>query len=358
MPPLRITAGLGLVAAGALAYSLAGRAPARSTPSPSRTTVANVSRPAAGSLPVMAATARSGRPSSAASTPRVTEVLRAAWGSGPGELGRVLAKEGAPFGPMSFAVTATGRILVLDQTNQRVAIFEQGKPAGTIALPGDNFDDVALSGPIAVALLDRTGTGRIVLHQGKAGPLREVSLRDAGIAEPGTVTALFSRPDGLYVELDHAELRRVTDASGQLDTTGATAPGRFSADGRKSLRAKVVGASEVEIVATEPGGSRSTARIVFPGEILSVNALESDPAGRTFLAATVIEEDDAPPHALIRHEETLVVLDASLTETSRVQLPAKKGPEEQLRAYRTGEDGFLYHLALESTGAVMRRIEP
>ena len=60
-------------------------------------------------------------PGTAAADPEV--VVRADWGSAPGQLGRRGGDESAPEGPMSFAVAPDGGVWVLDQVNRRVVRF-------------------------------------------------------------------------------------------------------------------------------------------------------------------------------------------------------------------------------------------
>src|SRR4051794_21224892 len=59
----------------------------------------------------------------AASTGAPPAVVRAKWGSGPGELGRDRPKEGNPEAPMSVTVDGEGRAVVLDQVNGRIVRF-------------------------------------------------------------------------------------------------------------------------------------------------------------------------------------------------------------------------------------------
>ena len=60
-------------------------------------------------------------------------VLTASWGGGRDQLGRDRPAEGSPVGPMSFAADARGRLLVLDNVNDRVV--RRGPDGKTEAMP-------------------------------------------------------------------------------------------------------------------------------------------------------------------------------------------------------------------------------
>lgn len=288
-----------------------------------------------------------------------TRVLEAAWGAGPGDLGRSVARESSPMAPMSFLPDASGRALVLDQVNHRVQVVEAGRVVRSIPLPSETFDDVARLGGDRVALLDRLVAGSVAVVDPSGKIEREIALVGEGIARAGDATSLHARDDGLWVEVDHDKLVRVADERGVAVASRSVVPGRFSADGRSWLSARVDADRAVTVTITPRDGSPATrGRVAFPLPVLSIAALESDPGGRVMLVAVTIEESPVAPYEVSRVDETLVVLDRGLAEQRRVALPPKSMPEEQLTRYRAGADGALYTLELDERGATLRRIDP
>ncbi len=261
--------------------------------------------------------------------------------------------------PMSFVPGGDGRALVLDQVNQRVQVIEAGRAARSIPLPSESFDDVAPLPGGRVAALDRLDTGSVAVVDATGRVEREIALAGDGIARGGDATSLHARADGVWVEVDHDRLVRVADERGQPVTSRELVPGRFSADGRAWLGARVDADRAVTVTSTpRDGGAATRARVAFPLPVLSIAALESDAAGRVLLVAVSIDESPEPPFDVLSVAETLVVLDRALGELRRVALTPKSMPEEQLTRYRVGPDGALYTLELDERGPTLRRIDP
>jgi hypothetical protein len=130
--------------------------------------------------------------------PPQDNVFTAPWGSAEGELGRRVPEEGAPEGPMSFVVSEDGRVFVLDQVNQRVQVFKDGKFSREIKIPGDTFQDLAVDPDGRVVLLDRLAQKAVVFLD----PEQRVPLKGPHVPEGGGVTGLFLN-DGVWVEVEH-----------------------------------------------------------------------------------------------------------------------------------------------------------
>ncbi|MBI5481204.1 MAG: hypothetical protein HY906_20265 [Deltaproteobacteria bacterium] len=306
--------------------------------------------PAAG--PASGPTARTARP-------RVEVAFRAAWGSGPADLGHTRPQEGNPEGPMSFAVDRGGRVLVLDQVNSRVQIFAAGKVAGSVPLPADTFQDIEARPDGAVVLLDRLGRRAVVFAEAGGRVTGEVPLVGAGVAEGGGVTGLFQRDDGTWVEVEHRDLVRIADAGGRGDPNRPITPGRPTGDGRAFLRAALDGREAAVVLrqARDAAAFTPLARVTFPAPILHLSALESDRQGRIFLAAALLrrlgDEGSRTDEA-----EVVAILGPDGADLGRVTLPPRLGPEEVFRPIRLGADGNVYQMSWDESGVTMRRILP
>jgi hypothetical protein len=164
-------------------------------------------------------------------------VFTAPWGTGPGQVGRQAPEEGAPEGPMSFVIDDKGRYLVLDQVNSRIQVFEPGRPAQSISLFGNTFQDLILDGNGNRLVLDRLGSASITRLDPDGKYLGEIDLIGPHIPEGGVITGMFAKEDGIWIEVEHRRMVRVADADGNPDPDRPTVAGRFTADGRWLLTA-------------------------------------------------------------------------------------------------------------------------
>ncbi len=288
----------------------------------------------------------------------VTTMWWATWGGGPTDLGRAPANESSPEGPMSFVVDANGRSYVLDQVNERVQVFEDGEVARSIPLPGRTYQDLAVREDGTVAVLDRLGDSAIAFVD-STGQVRDmVSLAGPAIPDGGSVTAMFQRQDGTWVEVEHQYLVRVADAAGNADSEQPVAQGRFRTAGGGVLRAARVGPARVAVTLQMPGAAPEVfAYTDFPLAIAYLTALETDARGRVYVGANLYEESPEPPFEVTAHAEVLVVFDPAGVEIGRLELDSYDGPEERFCTIRVAPDGVIYHLVYGDDGVALRRYE-
>jgi hypothetical protein len=287
------------------------------------------------------------------------KVFSAKWGGSAGQLGRKEANESSPEGPMSFVVDERGRAVVLDQVNSRVQVFEAGKQPRNIPLPGDTFQDVALTKSDGLVVLDRLTTQSLAFVDNTGQVTHEVGLSGKGVPEPGEVTGLFQREDGTWVEVAHANLVRVADSEQNADEERPVLQGRPTPDGAGILRASKGGAN-VAFVAEKRGDEpvRALSRVEFDLPVHQLLALETDSRGRIFLGASLLEERREAPFDVLRTAEQVVVLAANGAELRRIDLPETFDADESFRRIRVGGDGFLYQLTTAEEGATMWRVKP
>jgi hypothetical protein len=182
-------------------------------------------------------------------------VFFAPWGSGEGRLGRRVAEESDPEGPMGFFVDDAGRAAVLDQVNSRVVLFSDGKQIKEIGLPADTYQDLQLDEDGNLVVLDRLAQRSVDLFDSEGRQISHVQLEGSGVPEGGGTTAVFLRDDGVWVEVEHTSLVRVADARGRPDPDRPQVNGRFSADGAWLLSAAKEGRQSAVVLArpTWPG---------------------------------------------------------------------------------------------------------
>lgn len=279
-----------------------------------------------------------------AAAPRV--VLRGPWGSGPGQFGRRVASEGAPEAPTSLSVDRSGDVAVLDQVNRRVQRFRDGRFVGSLPLPTEAAQDLATAADGRVAVLDRLGDPSVTLFDAAGRPSRAVPLVGGPITEGGAVTGLFAAADGLYVEREHRELVRLTDARGEPDPSRSTLWGRPGRDGATLLRAAIAdrprGMVTVSAASRATGAMDWSRTVTLDGMVLHLVLLDSDRRGRAYLGAVVgLERSGAvtDPHAIVVRFDRAGAPDATL------RLPAPPEADELFRPMAIDDEGHVFALS-------------
>lgn len=288
--------------------------------------------------------------------PRRVAALR--WGSGEGALGHEIPEEGAPQGPMTFAVDGASRIHALDTVNGRVVVIEGGRAARSAPLPSLTIDDLEVLDDGGYLALDRH-IGKAVHVLTAAGVERgRVELEGPEIPHPGLVTALFHRADGIWVEIEHRRLVRVGDAAGLPVLERAVVAGRFDAAGQGTLAASRVPPASVRVLAITPSlQARTLAEPSFALPVAIITALEPLDGG-VALGVLLHRDSMEPPYKTEEVRHLLVGLDAGGAERWRAELPADEGPEENGRPVRLGRDGALYGMVFRRDGVEFWKVTP
>jgi hypothetical protein len=296
-------------------------------------------------------------------------VFKTAWGSGSDELGRIIPQEASPEGPMSFVIDSSGNILVLDQLNKRIQVYDKnGKHIKTIPIPAATFTDIAIGASGNLFLLDRYVYEMVALIDDKGNILKKIELIGEYITGTGSISEINSREDGLWVVVGNSMVR-ICDASGEPYKNRQIAPGRFSQDDKSLLRTKVIG----EITATVSRNTltksstdtynisgKDTYTIYFDIPILSIRMVDTDKNGNIYLGVELLEESiaEGPPYSIENSHEIVVVLDSNGNEKKRIYMPVSREAEDVNRSHRVTPDGSIYQLVIEEEGATMWRYSP
>lgn len=270
-------------------------------------------------------------------------LVRGAWGSAPGQFGRLRAEESNPEAPMSLAVDGQGTLSVLDQVNRRVQRFDRsGKLVGTVPIRSETVQDIAVQGD-RTFLLDRLGGEPGVEILDSAGrSVERLPAVGGAVKEGGAITGLFPRGSAVYVENEHDDLVRVGGAGEE------TIPGRPSRDGRLYLKAgiidKTAGRIYVQAHNQSDRGLAWETPLNLGRPLLHLLLLDSDRSGRVYVAAEVGQED---PQTHAFHDLATLVI--RLTPEGRLDgvltlPPTTAGAAETFRPLAVGDDGTIYHM--------------
>ncbi|MBK8014277.1 MAG: hypothetical protein IPK13_23380 [Deltaproteobacteria bacterium] len=288
-----------------------------------------------------------------------TVFVRGPWGSAPGSFGSLPAQESNPEGPMAIVGAAAGELLVVDQQNLRVQVFEDGRVVRSFDVT-ETTQDLALTKDGGAVALDRLADRSVKLY-GEDGKLKnEIPIAGENIPEPGLVTGVFADDEGVWVEREHGNTVRIAGPDGAVDEQRPELPGRPTRDGRGVVAATVtdrvqglIAVTVFERASLEHRWSRS---IEFRAPVLSVVALDSDRQGRVFLVAWVGREREVSPFDI--YDEGLVIV-CLAAETGalvgRVETGPLGGGNETLRPVSVDDAGTVYVLRQDSAGAEIRQ---
>jgi hypothetical protein len=268
---------------------------------------------------------------------------------------------------MAFDVGADGTIALLDQVNERVQRLHVAADGavtslGAVQVPG-SVQDLALAAAGGMWLLDRFVSKTARLVDAATGATRaEVALTASGVTEPGAMSALWQRGDGLWIEVDHATLVRVADTAGVPDAVRPSLPGRVVPGGQRAVKALRVPPNRVVLQALalphRPQiAPEWVANLTLPLPIWAIADVDFDAAGRTWVVvdlARFVPGEDAP----VERGRVAIAVDATGREVQRLTLCPPVGPEEQFRTARIGGDGALYSMCRGESGLRIERWAP
>jgi hypothetical protein len=293
----------------------------------------------------------------------LAHVLHASWGNALAQLGHDLPVEAAPLGPTSFVVTAEGFVHVLDAVNSRIVVYERDRAVRTIPLAQDTFQDLDFHGD-GYVLLDPFTASSLAFTDDQGRIRHEVPLVGEGVPEPGLVTGIFDRADGVWVEVGHDYLVRLTDEHGAPVEKRTRAEGRFIGDGPAATT------TTIEAMAAKPWGARvvrhergaevgkALVQTTFSLPLLSITGVEGTADGGVFLGVRLHEDEVVSPFAIKRTEHWIIAFDANGDERDRLLVPEQTGPEEMFREMKAGRDGKMYAWTFTETGVDLYRREP
>lgn len=286
----------------------------------------------------------------------MADVVGADWGSGTLHLGRSLPDQAAPEGPKSFAVSAEGRVFVLDAVNGRVLGYDHGNLIQTTSLPARPFVDLELDGTSGFALLDVDSTPAIVFVGFDGTLVGEVAISAEGeVPEASAITALVSADDGWYVEVEGDYLVQVADTS-RVALEETAVPGQLVQDGTVVMLEQSDGTfSLVKQELSEDAEPVPFVPIHFDQPLAERTLFAPGKDGGYLLAVQLFVEDPDPEKGgTSRHE--LVLLSTAGTELKRLLLPRAGGEEDSFRSVKRGNDGNVYVMTFSETGVDIGKV--
>jgi hypothetical protein len=274
-----------------------------------------------------------------------TVVMTVPWGAGPAGLSRTEANESEAEGPASFAVAPDGDIWVLDQVAARVVRFDPtGRVVAVVLLPSPTFQDLEVWSDGRLLVLDRL-VRRTVLVVGPDGadPI-EHSVRGPLVPEPGAITALLARPDGVWLEVGHAFSFRLLDAELAPVAESPALPGRVLARAGGSLELSLRPPTGVAVAWRDGMGMGPEPQEIELGPVLRL-AWAEDVAPEHFWLIHV-----TPPAGDRGDWYSGALRDRSGTVVASFEASGADAEWSQVREFRVLEGGDLLQMELRPEG--------
>jgi len=285
--------------------------------------------------------------------PRVhtQEILRVPVGAAERELGVVTPEEANPEGPMSFTAGQAGELYVLDQTNSRIQVYENGQWKKTIPIPTRTYSDLEILPGDKIALLDSLVKKEVTVIDLSGKVLASFTLVKPEIPQPEEIIGVYyiaaGNWPGLWVRADNRsflmaekDLRPVPNA--------IKIPGLLTPDGRRLLKVEIVDEKEAVISRSDETFSKwKNFSISFPLPLGVIYGVWQDGRNNIYLATNV--------YNFRQERNQVVVLNPEGREIGRVDLYVSKVPNEVFYPVRVTAGGEIFQLAIEEKEVVVRK---
>jgi hypothetical protein len=274
----------------------------------------------------------------------VTPLLDLPWDSSSTSPGRIDPRESDAEGPASFLV-ANDVVLILDQVRKRVLQFDRnGRPVGEISLPTSTLVALDRLPDGRLLLLDRLVNRELLVYDAVLGMGDSVPVEGPYIEDAGTVTALFVRTDGVWLEVGHEYSVRLLDEAGHA-CPRAVIPGRPSQGGPASLVAKLTGPQALEVALVDgTKRARWQTTLTFAQPLERIVWVEDLPDGRTVVVAHT-RNPDTGAEQLLAHR-----LDKAGAIQSVGAVPYRVATWYLQREIRVLPDGHLQRMWYDDAG--------
>ncbi len=279
------------------------------------------------------------------------------WGNNGDDIGRLVPKEGAPEGPMSFDISPDGGLAVLDQVNQKILFVDpSGRPQASIPLSRTTFQDMKLLDDGAVALLDRLDRREVLVLSRAGDVLGKTPLEGTFVPEGGAVTALRLQPDGIWVEVEHRFSVLIADRRGRPVAKRVQVSGRVLGDATARLwRDSPLRATLVTKHAKTPSAGEASISLTYPEPIRLTGLVRLANGGFAVSAASLSASSKTPPMDRIYLD---FIAPDGRTRVGRWTTLVPAMAEEVFQMLRPTPSGGVALLHLEEQGVSIEEVSP
>ena len=282
-----------------------------------------------------------------------TVLVKASWGSGPGQIGRSQPAEANPEVAASFSATSDGDLVVLDKVNGRIVRYSRdGRLKGSIAAPLTEPQELLVGSDGSMLVMDRLVDERVAVLDSNGKELGQIPITGDGLKYGGSATGLFEDEDGIYVENEHSQVIRIGDREGNPDPERPTLDGRPTRDGKSLISARLISRADgsfwIRKVDRASGHMLYQKRVVMDTPIMALVLLDSDPAGNIYVGANVGRE--ISPEEMADEAVHVVCFGSGAEVLGMAVLPANTMAEESFRDFTVRDDGTILYMQKRESG--------
>ena len=272
-------------------------------------------------------------------------VLSVPWGTGPAGLSRTEANESEAEGPASFAMAPGGDIWVLDQVAARVVRFDRnGHVISVVLLPSPTFQDLEVLSDGRMVVLDRLVRRSVLVVGPDGGDPVEHGIKGPLVPEPGAVTALLARSDGIWLEVGHSYSFRLLDEDLNPVPESPALPGRVLRRGGGSLELSLRPPSGIAVAWRDSMGMGPEPLVIDVGPIMRLAWAEDVGEDRLWLVWVT------PPIGDRGDWYSGVLRDRSGVILGSFEASGADAEWSQVREFRVVGDGDLLQMELRPEG--------
>jgi hypothetical protein len=175
-------------------------------------------------------------------------------------------------------------------------------------------------------------------------------VKGAYIEEPFLVEALFTRPDGVWAQVDRFSVW-VLDAKGEAPPARRMLPGLPSRNGTQLLSVSRLNDGSLHVVTRPTAGlAQYTERhLTFETPVSTVIGFDTDKAGNVYLLTRRSATEVKPG------KTELTVLSPTLADLRTTEVMGNDTAREVSRPFRVADDGVVLHLHVTTDGVAVRR---
>ena len=275
-------------------------------------------------------------------------------GTGPADLGLTPMDESDSEAPDSLAVSeADKRVYVLDQVNQRIQIFHEGRHERAIPLPVRTIDDMARLANGRFVLVSQGDNAFFVI--GEDGALvQRLEFAALGLSE-GELAWLHAQSDGVYVSRSDTELTRLFDRNGEVvKGERSVQAAAMSPDGRSLLKLGPHQDARLAFEYRGPGQSEWRAfelTLRSNPNLLTARAFDLDAQGNIYVLVEALW-GKAPK---FRRRAYLSVWSPELVEQRRINIASITPDYHPHHLGFLTPEGFFYYLDISNKRIAVRR---
>ena len=264
--------------------------------------------------------------------------------------------EANPEGPMSFALSKDGEIYILDQINYRIQVFKDKKRIRTIPVPTKTaFLDIELLPGNKIAILDNLIKKAIYILSSEGEVISVIPLEGRLIHYANEVIEIYCIEEGKFSGI-WANMSDRSVKIGSLDGTSITErisiPGKLSKNGKRVIRAEIIGESTAVIHRSKEENLSQwepEITVYFNMHVHYIMGPWTDINGNIYIFGA--GEDKG------KFINKVVILNPEGKEIGRINLFVQKAPHEIFHPVKVSPEGQIYQMAVMDKIVSVKRYE-